>query len=141
SDQAPREHEAGIAGGSSPSPEVSTAVESDGSGDSQVNDAGPRTQLGEATYVYALGRVEPRFPTAAIEKEYAQVAGRGKTVGLTDRQAVQSLLSDRRNLYLARQLCWVFAIQGLETYILYPRDPLEIELLLYALRPEPAPTD
>jgi hypothetical protein len=91
--------------------------------------------------VYALGRVEPRFPTAAVEQEFAQVAGRGDTAGLTDRQAVQALLSERQNRYLARQLCWVFSIQGLETYILYPRDPLDTDLLLEALRPEPGPTD
>jgi hypothetical protein len=91
--------------------------------------------------VYALGRVEARFPTLALEKEFAQATGRAATAGLTDRQAVQSVLSERQNRYLARQLCWVFTIEGLETYIVTPRDPGDLDLLLEALRPAPRPTD
>jgi hypothetical protein len=64
------------------------------------------------TFVYALGRIEPRFPTLALEKEFAQVTGRAETAG-TEREALQSVLSDRSNRYLARQLCWVFSIEGL----------------------------
>ena len=104
--------------------------------------SGPATQdPADSRYVYALGRVEPRFPTLAIEKEFAQVVGRAETAGLTDRQAVQSLLSERQNRYLVRQLCWVFTNEGLETYLLRPRDPLDTDLLLEALRPAPRPTD
>ena len=45
------------------------------------------------SYVYALGRVEPRFPSLAVEKEFAQATGRAETAGLTDRQALQAVLS------------------------------------------------
>src|SRR5512147_1184868 len=41
------------------------------------------------SYVYALGRIEPRFPTLSVEKEMAQATGRAETAGLTDRQALQ----------------------------------------------------
>jgi hypothetical protein len=92
-------------------------------------------------YVYALGRVEPRFPSLALEKEFAQATGRAETTGLTDRQALQSVLSERQNRYLARQLCYVLTIEGLETYILQPRDPADLELLVAAIRPAPRPTD
>lgn len=92
-------------------------------------------------FVYALGRIEPRFPTLAVEKEFAQVAGQGDTAGLTDRQALQSLLSERANRYLLRKLCWMFTIEGLETYLLHPRDPLDADLLLETLRPSPRATD
>jgi PatG C-terminal len=94
-----------------------------------------------STYVYALGQIQPRFPSLAVEKEFAQVTGRSETQGLTDRQAMQSVLSDRANRYLARQLCWVFLIAGLETYILMPRDPADFELLVQAVRPEPTAAD
>jgi len=67
------------------------------------------------SYVYAIGRIAPRFPNASLEREFAQVAGRGDSAG-TDRQVLSSVLSKRENRYLARQLCWVFSIQGLETY-------------------------
>jgi PatG C-terminal len=42
--------------------------------------------------------------------------------------------------YLARQLCWILSIQGLETYILQPRDPADLDLLISALGPpDPVP--
>jgi hypothetical protein len=91
--------------------------------------------------VYALGRIEPRFSSLAAEKEFAQVTGRAGTAGLTDREALWAVLSDRANRYLVRQLCWVFTIAGLETYLLTPRDPADLDLLVEAVRPRPNPTD
>src|SRR3989440_824636 len=93
------------------------------------------------SYIYALGRVRPRFPSLAVEKEFAQATGRAETTGLTDRQALQAVLSQRSNRYLARQLCWVLEIEGLETYLLVPRDPADFDLLVEALRPTPSPMD
>jgi PatG Domain len=93
------------------------------------------------SYIYAVGRIEARFPRPSVEKEFAQATGRAETAGLTDRQAVQKILSTRQNRYLARQLCWVMTIEGLETYILIPRDPADLDLLVEALRPTPSPMD
>ena len=76
-----------------------------------------------------------------MEKEFAQATGRAETAGLTDRQAIQKVLSQRQNRYLVRQLCWVMTIEGLETYILAPRDPADLDLLVEALRPAPSPMD
>ena len=73
------------------------------------------------SFVYALGQIEPRFPTLSIEKEFAQAVGSPATAGLTDRQTMKSAISERENRYLARSLCWVFLIEGLETYILVAR--------------------
>jgi hypothetical protein len=92
-------------------------------------------------YVYALGRIEVRFPSPAVEKEFAQVTGRAETVGMTDLQVFHSVLSQSKNRYLLRQLCWVLIIQGLETYILKPRDPVDFDLLVEAIRPAPSPLD
>jgi hypothetical protein len=93
------------------------------------------------TFVYALGQVQARFPSAAVEKEFAQVAGQAVTEGQTDRQVIASILNDRANRYLAREMCWVFLIEGLETYIVVPRDTADFELLVQAIRPEPSPLD
>jgi hypothetical protein len=93
------------------------------------------------SYIYAIGRIEARFPRPSVEKEFAQATGRADTAGLTDRQAVQKVLSQRQNRYLARQLCWVMTIEGLETYILVPRDPMDLDLLIEALRATPSPMD
>ena len=94
-----------------------------------------------AAYVYAIGRIEPRFPTLSAEKEFAQATGRAETAGLSDRQALHKVLSQPENRYLARQLCWVFTIEGLDTYILQPRDPADLNLLIEALRATPRATD
>jgi PatG C-terminal len=93
------------------------------------------------SYVYALGKVEWRFPTQSVEKEFAQAIGRTETVGLTDSQAIHHALSQRQNRYLVRQLCWLFSIEGLETYLLQPRDPMDFDLLVEAIRPTPNPLD
>jgi hypothetical protein len=93
------------------------------------------------SHVYAIGRVEARFPSLAAEKEFAQATGRTDTAGKTDQQTFHSVLCKREHRYLARQLCWVLSIQGLETYLLTPRDPADIELLVEAIRPAPSPND
>jgi PatG Domain len=93
------------------------------------------------SYVYAIGRVEARFPNLAAEKEFAQATGRTDTAGKTDQQTFHAVLSKRENRYLVRQLCWVLSIQRLETYLLRPRDPADIDLLVEALRPAPSPND
>jgi len=94
-----------------------------------------------APFVYALGRIEVRFPSLGVEKEFLQARGRADTAGLTDRQVLHDVLSHRRNRYLAQQACWVLSVEGLETYLLQPRDPADFELLVEALRPAPRPTD
>jgi hypothetical protein len=93
------------------------------------------------SYVYALGQVVPRFPTLAVEKELAQATGRAETAGLADRQALHAVLSKRENRYLARQLCYVLTVEGMEAYILQPRDPADFELLVDAVRPTTRPAD
>jgi hypothetical protein len=98
-------------------------------------------QMAVRPWVYAVGRIEPRFPRLSVEKEFAQATGRSETAGLSDRQALHAVLSDPKNRYLVRQLCWVLRIEGLETYILQPRDPGDLDLLVEALRSQPEPTD
>jgi hypothetical protein len=91
--------------------------------------------------VYAIGRVEARFPNLAAEKEFAQATGRTDTAGKTDQQTFHAVLSKREHRYLVRQLCWVLSIQELDTYLLKPRDPADIDLLVEAIRPQPSPMD
>src|SRR6266566_760824 len=70
------------------------------------------TSMPTLSYVYALGRIEPRFPTLGVEKEFAQATRGGDMTGLTNRQAVHDVLKQQR--YLVRQLCWVLTIEGME---------------------------
>jgi len=108
---------------------------------------GPEALLPDLTapvipgFVYVLGTVEPRFPSLGVEKEFAQATGRAVTAGLTDRAALKAVLSDRQNRYLVRELCWVLTVEGLETYLLRPRDPADFDLLLETLRATPRAGD
>jgi hypothetical protein len=110
--------------------------------------AGPCPTCGAAgagtppSFVYAIGRIEARFPRLSVEKEFAQALARPDgAAGQTDRQAMQSVLSMAENRYLARQLCWVLSVEGLETYIVVPHDPGDVQRLVETLRPTPSPLD
>jgi PatG C-terminal len=93
------------------------------------------------SFVYALGRIEARFPSLGVEKEFNQVIGRTENAGLTTQEVLQATFAARQYRYIARQMCWVLTIEGVETYILQPRDPADFDLLIETLRPAPRPTD
>ena len=93
------------------------------------------------SYVYAIGSVGSHCPSLAVEKEYSQIKRSASGAGLTDRQVLQRVLSDPQYRYLARQHCWIFSVQGVETYILLPRYPGDHDLLIQTIRPEPKATD
>lgn len=102
--------------------------------------AAPPPGISSPSFVYALGRVSPRFPSLGVEKEFAQATGRtDRGPDLSDRETLGTVLTANR--YIARQMCWVLTIEGLETYILAPRDPADLDLLLAATRPAPRATD
>src|SRR5947207_703360 len=72
--------------------------------------AGSPNGIPEVSYIYALGRVEGRFPRTSSEKEFAQATARADLKGKTDRQALYQVLKNRENRYLVRQLCWVLSV-------------------------------
>ncbi len=108
---------------------------------SGTGSAGESTAPLTLSHVYALGRIDVRFPSLGLEKEFVQATGREDTGGKTDRQAMHAVLSKPVNRYLARAMCWVFSIEGLETYILHPRDPGDLDQLIAALRGSPRAMD
>ena len=133
---------AALPGGTSPFPEV---LPQTGNGTcshcgnpKSVEASGAHSAM---SFVYAIGNIESRFPSLSVEKEFAQATGRADTGGLTDRKALKKVLAERENRYLLRQLCWVFTVEGLETYLLLPRDPADLDLLAEAVRDKPDPGD
>lgn len=54
---------------------------------------------------------------------------------------LQTVLAKPENRYIMRQLCWVLTIEGLDSYLLVPRDPADLALLADAIRPTPSPLD
>jgi hypothetical protein len=92
-------------------------------------------------YVYAMGQVEPRFPNLTVEREFAQVVGRYDTEGQTDQETMYTVLSQRENRYLVRQMCWLFTVERLPTYVLIPRDQSDWDLLIDTVRTNTQPDD
>jgi len=85
----------------------------------------------EPKFIYALGSVRVQFPNVTVEKEYRQLVREESTERLIEPQVVHKILKNNR--YLAREVCWVFTIEGLDTYLLAPRDPLDLDQLTDAL--------
>jgi hypothetical protein len=121
----------------SPGRRDGTAISPQGSGSCATCEGGSVLP----SYVYAIGKIMPRIPTLSLEKEFAQATGREQTAGKTDGEAFHTLLAKRENRYLVRQLCWVLTIQGMQTYLLRPRDSADFDFLLEAIRPAPSPLD
>jgi hypothetical protein len=109
--------------------------------DQSCSTCSPLNNADTIQYVYTVGRIHPRFPSISIEKEFMQATSRNDKKGLTDNQAMYVVLSEPQNRYLARKLCWVLSIEGLETYLLYPNDPADFSMLIESLRPMPRLTD
>lgn len=111
----------------------------DGScGNGEAADGGT---IGAYPFVYAIGNVQIRFPSLGVEKEFAQASGRMDTAGLSDQQVLQRVLSEPQNRYLSRQVCWVFTIEGMDVYLLQPREAGDFDLLLEAVRANPSRQD
>jgi hypothetical protein len=123
-------------------PPATVAPQASGSCPTCAAAAQAGSQANPPSLVYVIGHIEPRFPQLSVEKEAWQATAREAGAAKdADRPAMQKVLSDPNNRYLVRQLCWVLLVQGIETYILVPRDPADYQLLVNAYRAEPKPGD
>jgi hypothetical protein len=125
-------------------PSPTTATKSCGCGSMSSHNPDETGMMSSPSYVYAIGKVVHRFPTKSLELELTQATGRRpeeETRGRTREEVVYTALTDTANRYIARQICYVLTIEGLETYILVPSDPLDIDRLAEALRPAPGVGD
>ena len=100
--------------------------------------AAPATPAPPPSFVYSIGRIAARFPSIDIEKELQQVVRQSETANLTDNQVLYEVLSRPENAYLAREMCWVFTVQGVETFTVMPRSGLELIELINALQLSPS---
>ena len=89
------------------------------------------------SFVYAIGRIESRFPNMSVEQEFIQVQGRTETTRQSETEARRAILTSRQNRYLARKMCWVMTIEGIDTYILEPQNTDDLDLLIETLRAPP----
>lgn len=91
----------------------------------------------DSQYVYALGTVIARFPNMSLEKEFVQ-AVKHEDVHRIDERAIQyDILNRSHYRYIARDMCWVFSIQNVDTYILEPQTDGELQQLIDMLSKDP----
>src|SRR4051812_24090302 len=97
----------------------------------------PLTGIGASgpRYVYALCEIDWRFPTLDVERQFHLERSQRSSSGLTEAQSLLDVLSDDANRYLARELCWVARIRGLDTFVLQPAAADVVDLLVAAIRP------
>jgi len=88
----------------------------------------------DPSFIYAIGTIEARFPSMGVEKEFVQAVKEGKTANLTDRQVLYEIMSQENNRYLAREVCFVFTVESMDTYILVPKTGAELNLLIEAIK-------
>ena len=88
----------------------------------------------EPNYVYAIGSVKINFPNPSIEKEFRQVVAQENTKEIIDPEVMHKVLKNNR--YLVREVCWILTVEGIETYILVPRDPFDLDQLVEAIARE-----
>lgn len=70
-------------------------------------------------FVYALGRIEARFPSLGIEREFQQ---RERALGpANDKHHLEKMCEVlKRNPHLAARACYLFTVSGSPAYILAP---------------------
>lgn len=85
----------------------------------------------QPNYIYALGSIRINFPNVTIEKEYRQVLKEERTETFTDAQVLYQVLKNNR--YLSREVCWILNIEGIDLYILVPRDPMDLDQLVESI--------
>jgi len=97
-----------------------------------------RSRMESGRWVYAIGRLVPRFPDLGAEKEFAQAAGGVAANELVGTDQLRAVLSRPENAYLARLMCWVFVASDVEVFILGCGNTEQATRLVQAL---PAPED
>lgn len=86
------------------------------------------------TYIYStIAKVRPVFPSLTIEKEFYQVAPPDSEVPFDE--LLFQVLSRVENLYLAREMCWVFTIAAVDSYIIKPISDDQVLALVAASKP------
>jgi hypothetical protein len=85
--------------------------------------------------VYAVGRLSSVIPTIGIEKGLAQITAGAHQGDQVEVDLLQRVLSSPDTAWVGRYLCWGFASEGLDTFIVLPRDDADVARLAEVLPP------
>lgn len=87
-------------------------------------------------FVYALGSVDVQFPDPSLEQELRDVAAQERVRGQeTSPGWLFRVLKKPEARYIARQLCYLFTVEGQPVYALKLRDTADLDLLIDTLDP------
>jgi len=84
------------------------------------------------TPIYSLGKIQAAFPNTSLEKEFDAAAKAIGAQGPRD-QLFYQVLSQGENIDIARNICFIFQIDSIDTYILKPRSFVELAQFITAL--------
>lgn len=87
-------------------------------------------------HVYAIGQLQATFPSKDVEKEFQQLLTPEDQSAATEAQRLYNVLSRPGNVFLAREMAWVFSIQNVATYLLEPRSSVELQAMIDAIKPD-----
>jgi hypothetical protein len=79
--------------------------------------------------VYAVGRLQVRFPSLGAEKEYVQLTG-GDPHTLVQVADLKTVLAQSENRYLARKMCWIFSAPAADVCVIIPRHDSDLDELI-----------
>jgi hypothetical protein len=86
-------------------------------------------------YVYGMGTVTPRFPNRSLEKAFLElIPDKVSDIEPTDRERLYQVLKEPQNHYIAREMCWVFTVESVDTFLIEPRSDTELAGLIDALQ-------
>ncbi|PTL83704.1 hypothetical protein [Vitiosangium sp. GDMCC 1.1324] len=91
---------------------------------------------GSFGHVYAIGQLLVTFPSRDVEKEYQQLLTPEDMSAPSEAQRLYNVLSRPENVFLAREMAWIFQIQNVATYLLEPRSSVELQALIDAIKPD-----
>lgn len=88
-------------------------------------------------FFFGVGNVAFEFPFLNTEREFFQTASEESLQRKPMEQMYYDVLSQTRNLYLARELCWKFQfVRGVDSLVLQPATDTELVRLIAALDPD-----
>lgn len=88
---------------------------------------------GPARYVYAFGVLDTKYPSLSVQNEFQQAASRDQVIGPLGNINYE-VLSQGQNAYLAREMCFVLRIDGVDSYIVKPRSQVELYEMISTLQ-------
>jgi hypothetical protein len=87
---------------------------------------------GAGEYVLAAGKLKPEFPSDSVKREFYRVVVPPPETTPTDAY-FYSVLSNASNFYLAKSLCWIFEIGGIESYVVIPANSNQLKAFITVL--------